>query len=136
MSPWPEGTKVKRVLAGFLAAMLVASAGRCWSKDTNKQISETALRTLSAQMYSGILSHECLYGRRYPQSRIENGFKRHFEEMKLQLIADGYTIVPGAEGRNAQWPFSEMAFDAKRRLGLPRQFGCLEAYWLDDNPAW
>ena len=54
-----------RFLAGLLAATLVASAGRCWSKDTNKQISEDALRTISAQMYSGILSQECMHGRRY-----------------------------------------------------------------------
>jgi hypothetical protein len=116
--------------------MLVASAGRCWSKDTNKQIAEDALRTISAQMYSGILSQECMHGRRYTQSRIENGFKRHFEEMRLRLIADGYTIVPNVTESNSQWTHWEMAFDAKRRLGMPGQFGCLHAYWLDDDPDW
>ena len=45
MPPWSEGTKVARFLTGLLAAMLVASAGRCWSNDANKQISEDALRT-------------------------------------------------------------------------------------------
>ncbi|MFK0688896.1 hypothetical protein ACFX5Q_11895 [Mesorhizobium sp. IMUNJ 23033] len=34
------------------------------------------------------------------------------------------------------WILSEMAFDAKRRLGIPRQFGRLGAYWLDGNPDW
>ncbi|MER9406476.1 hypothetical protein NKI36_20805 [Mesorhizobium caraganae] len=125
-----------RFLAGLLAATLVASAGRCWSNDTSRQISEDALRTISAQMYSGILSQECMHGRRYPKSRIENGFKRHFEEMRLRLIADGYTIVPDVAESNSQWTRSEMAFDAKRRLGMPRQFGCLDAYWLDDDPDW
>ncbi|MGX5848918.1 hypothetical protein ACWGTO_17750 [Mesorhizobium sp. PL10] len=88
----------------------MASAGRCWSNGTNKQISEDALRTISAQMYSGILSQECMHGRRYPQSRIENGFKRHFEEMRLRLIADGYTIVPNVTESASQWAHSEMAF--------------------------
>ena len=91
---------------------------------------------ISAQMYSGILSQECLNGRRYPQSRIENGFKRHFEEMRLQLIADGYTIVPNVPENNPRWTLSEMAFDRQRRLGIPRQFRCLDAYWLDDSPDW
>ncbi|WP_147377621.1 hypothetical protein [Mesorhizobium waimense] len=125
-----------RFLASLLAAMLVASAGRCWSKDTSKQISEDALRMISAEMYSGILSQECVHGRRYKQSRIENGFKRHLEEMRLQLVADGYTIVPDVTDNNARFSLSEMAFDAKRRLGMPRQLGCRDAYWLDDNPEW
>lgn len=63
-------------------------------------------------------------------------FKRHFEEMRLRLIADGYTIVPNVTESNSQWTHSEMAFDAKRRLGMPGQFGCLHAYWLDDDPDW
>ena len=91
---------------------------------------------ISAQMYSGILSQECMHGRRYPQSRIENGFKRHFEEMRLRLIADGYTIVPNSNENSALWTRSQMAFDTKRRLGLRRQLGCLGAYWLDDNRDW
>ena len=125
-----------RSLSGLLAAMLVASAGRCWSNDASRQISEDALRMISAQMYSGILHQECLHGRRYPQSRVENGFKRHFEEMRLQLIADGYTIVPDTTESHSRWAHSEMEFDAKRRLGIPRQLGCLDAYWLDNNPDW
>ena len=127
---------MERLSAGMVAAMLVASAGRCWSEDSHKPISEEALRTVSAEMYSDILAQECLHGRRYSQSRIENGFKRHFEEMRLRLIADGYTIVPDVTESNSQWTRSEMAFDAKRRLGMPRQFGCLDAYWLDDDPDW
>jgi hypothetical protein len=49
MPPWSGRTKVARFLTGLLAATLVASEGRYWSKDTNKQISEDALRTISAQ---------------------------------------------------------------------------------------
>ncbi|BCG73880.1 hypothetical protein MesoLj113a_50380 [Mesorhizobium sp. 113-1-2] len=106
------------------------------SNDTDKHISEDALRMISAQMYSGILGQECLHGRRYLESRIENGFKRHFDEMRLQLIVDGHTIVPSVTEGNSPWTRSEMAFDAKRRLGIPRQFGCRDAYWLDNNRDW
>jgi hypothetical protein len=63
---------VVRFLAGLLAATLVAPTGRCWSNDTSRQISEDALRTISAQRYSGILSQECMQGGRYPQSRIDD----------------------------------------------------------------
>ena len=122
-----------KFLAGLVAAALVASAGRCWSKDKPyKPIFEEKVRMASALRYSDILSQECMHGRRYPQSRIENGFKRHFEEMRLQLVASGYTIVPNSNENSALWTRSQMAFDTKRRLGLRRQLGCLGAYWLDD----
>ena len=123
-------------MAGMLAATLIASAGRCWSEDSYKPISEEALRTASAQMYSSILAQQCLQGRRYPQSRIANGFKRHFEEMRLQMVAGGYSIVPDLKESNPVLALSQMAFDAKRRLGLRRQFGCLAAYWLDNDRDW
>ncbi|MFD1982596.1 hypothetical protein ACFSOZ_07875 [Mesorhizobium newzealandense] len=118
-----------------MAAMLVASAGQCWSEDTYKAISEEAVRTASARLYSDILKIECMHGRRYPRSQIESGFKRHFHEMRLTFVDDGYTIVPSAEN-NSLGTLSEMAFDANRRLDLPTQFGCFQAYWLDDNPDW
>ena len=125
-----------RFLAELLAATLEASAGRCGSNDTDRQISEDALRMISAQMYSGILGQECLHGRRYLQSRIENGFKRHFEEMRLQLIADGHTIVPSATEGNSRWTRSEMAFDAKRGSASHAKSVAVMPYWLDNNRDW
>lgn len=129
---------MRRLLTGLLAAMLVASAGRCWSKDKQpyKPIAEEAVRTASARLYSDILKQECLQGRRYLRSQIESGFRRHFEETRLTLVQEGYTIVPNATKNNSSWSLSQMAFDAKRRLALPPQFGCFEAYWLHDNPDW
>ena len=125
---------MEKFLAGLLAAMLVASAGRCWSRDKlpYKPIFEEAARMASAKLYSGMLAQECMHGRRYPRSKIENGFKRHFEEMRQMLVADGYTIVPNATENNSLWTLSQMAFDAKRRLGISPQLGCFRAYWLDD----
>ncbi|CAH2395915.1 hypothetical protein [Mesorhizobium ventifaucium] len=127
-----------KFLAGLLAAMLVASAGRCWSNDRlpYKPIAEEAVRTASARLSSDILKQECMHGRRYPRSQIKSGFKRHFEELRLTIVEEGYTIVPNVRENNSLWTVSEMAFDAKRRLDLPPQFGCFGAYWLDDNPDW
>lgn len=97
--------------------MLVASAGECWSEDSlpYKRISEETVRVVSAQMYSDILRRACLQGRRYPSSQIESGFKRHFDEMRLMLVGEGYTVVPNVTENNSSWSLSEMEFDAKRR---------------------
>ena len=128
--PCRKGTKVEKFLAGLLAAMLVASAGRCWAGDKppHKPISEHAVRTASARLYSHLLALECMHPRRYPRSRIENGFERHFEETRRTFVAEGYTIVPDATDALP----SQMAFDARRRLGIPPQSGCHRAYWLYD----
>lgn len=91
------------------------------------------MRTASAEKYSDLLAMECLHGRLYPRSRIENGFERHFEEMKLTLIAEGYMIVPNVTANGSSGAVSEMAFDAKRRLRLAPRAGCLAAYWLEDG---
>ncbi len=130
---------MERFLAGPLAAMLVASAGQCWSEErlSYMPIAEEALRTASALLYSDILSQECIRGRRYLMSQIENGFARHFGEMRLRLVDEGYSIIPNVTENNSLWALSEMAFDINRRLGMPRSFGCFRAYWLDDeNPDW
>ena len=129
---------MERFLASPLAAMLVASAGECWSKDSlpYKRISEETGRVVSAQMYSDVLRLACLQGRRYPRSQIENGFKRHFQEMRLMMVEEGYTIEPNVTENNSSWSLSEMEFDAKRRRALPRQFGCFGAYWLNEDRGW
>lgn len=118
--------------------MLVASAGECWSEEglPYKPISEETVRVVSTQMYSEILRRACLKGRRYPRSQIESGFKRQFQETRERLLEQGYTIVPNLTDDNSSWSLSEMEFDAKRRLDLSHQFGCFQAYWLDDNPNW
>ncbi|MBB6407670.1 hypothetical protein HNQ71_000314 [Mesorhizobium sangaii] len=56
--------------------------------------------------------------------------------MRLVLVEQGYTIVPNVTENNSSWSLSEMEFDTKRRLGLPPQFGCLGAYWLNENRGW
>jgi hypothetical protein len=37
-------------------------------------------------------------GWRFTHEDIEKGLRRHFEEFKLQLIGDGYTILLGEAG--------------------------------------
>lgn len=79
------------LLAAFL---LVLSPVSAWPQETSKPfISEEVVRILSARAYSDLLLQAYQKGWRYPRSQVENGFKRHFEELKLQLIAQGYQIV-------------------------------------------
>jgi len=119
------------------AAMLVLlmSAGPCLSGGTQrdgKLISEDAVRTASVELYSDILIRACRNGWRYPRNLIESGFKRHLGELKLQLVAQGYTIVPEVTAANSHRRLIETAFTAKRQPFASRQFGCARPYWLDD----
>ena len=121
------------ILAAMLA--LLVSAGPCLSEGTRREgqlISEDAVRTTSAELYSDILIQACRNGWRYPRSQIESGFKRHLGELKLQLIDQGYAIVPGLKANDAPKSLFEMA-SARRHSAASRQFGCSRQYWLDDE---
>ena len=118
------------VLPGLLAFGLLA--GPCTSAETQsdaRPISEIAVRVTSARLYSDILIRACMKGWRYPRRQIENGFKRHFEETKLQLISQGYRITSDATADKASGPFSEVLFVAH----VPdRSSQCSRPYWLDE----
>ncbi|MBZ9653409.1 hypothetical protein [Phyllobacterium lublinensis] len=81
----------------ILAAMLLILAPvSAWPQEANHPkpaIPEEVVRMWSARAYADLLIQAYEKGWRYPQVQVENGFKRHFEEMKLQLIAQGYQIV-------------------------------------------
>lgn len=104
----------------------MASTGECWSEDRPhyKSISEETVRLVSAQTYSDILRRACVYGRRYPKSQIESGFKRQLQETRAIVVEAGYTIVPNVTDNDASWRLSEVEFDAEGRLDPRRRFGC------------
>jgi hypothetical protein len=121
------------VLAAMVVLPLSAGPGLAEGhQNDGKPISEDAVRTASARLYSDILARACRNGWRYPRSQIENGFRRHLEEMKLQLVGQGYTIVPDATANDSLRSLFETAFVAKRQPVASRQFGCSRPYWLDD----
>lgn len=120
-----------------LAAMLTLplSAGPCLaegSQNDAKLISEEAVRTASAELYAEVLMRACDNGWRYPRSQIENGFRRHLGELKLQLVLQGYTIVPDVTANNSRRSLIETEFVANRQPAATRQYGCSRPYWLDD----
>ena len=101
-------------------------AGRS-AEVVGKTMTETQVRTASADLYTDILKRACRNGWRYPKNRIENGFNRHFEEMKLQLTSQGYTIVTDATSR-----LQQMSFAVRNLPTSERRFGCSRPYWLED----
>ncbi|MEK1890101.1 MAG: hypothetical protein AAAB35_21570 [Phyllobacterium sp.] len=56
-------------------------------------IAEETVRIISERSYANLLRQAHEKGWRYPRKQIEAGFRRHFEELKLQLLAQGFTIV-------------------------------------------
>ena len=118
-----------------LTAILVlsVSAGPCLSEGTQtngKLISEEAVKAASAELYSDILVRACRNGWRYPRSYIEIGFSRHLAELKLQLVDQGYTVVPDMTANDPQ--VQGTISGAKRRRVGSRQFSCSHPYWRDE----
>jgi len=118
-----------------LTAILVlsVSAGPCLSEGTQtngKLISEEAVKAASAELYSDILVRACRNGWRYPRSYVENGFRRHLAELKLQLVDQGYIVVPDMTANDPQ-VYGTIS-GAKRRLVGSRQFSCSHPYWRDE----
>ena len=113
--------------------LLSVSARPCLSQgaQTNaKLISEAAVKAASAELYSDILVRACRNGWRYPRSQIENGFKHHLAELKLQLIDQGYTIFPDMTANDPH--VQETILGTKRQLIESRRFSCSHPYWRDE----
>ncbi|CAN7767123.1 hypothetical protein [Mesorhizobium sp. LjNodule214] len=124
------GNQNARQVMAVVSLVLTSDPGLSQDLLHDRQVSEEAVRMVSAQSYSDILSRACLNGWRYSRSAIESGFERHFQEMKLVMVGEGHVIKIDVTADKS--PMVQLEFDAKRRLSLPRQFGCFRPYWLDD----
>jgi len=118
-----------------LAAILVlsVSAGPCLSEgaQTNgKLIPEDAVKAASALLYSDILVRACRNGWRYPHSHIESGFKRHLAELKLQLVDQGYTVLPDMTANDLH--VEGTISGTERQLIGSRRFSCSHPYWRNE----
>jgi hypothetical protein len=94
---------MKTLPFALVLLVLTLSATPSLSGDTRPRpnsISEDTVKTASAYAYSDLLRKAYRNGWRYTPSAIENGFRRHFEELKLQLLDRGYTITPGDTDRS------------------------------------
>jgi hypothetical protein len=104
--PWLSQQRVREEamrMSSFVLAVLVltAEAKPSMSEDTTsrpKMISEDALRLVSAEAYFALLRRAQANGWRYSLIAIQKGHIRHFEELKLQLLDQGYTIISDEPG--------------------------------------
>jgi hypothetical protein len=59
---------------------------------------ESDVKIAAMRSYADILALAARNGWNYPPEAIDNGARRHFEEMKVRLSAIGYLIVPAGQG--------------------------------------
>ena len=91
---------MKRLLLAVMAMTLVLASSRAEAADKpgRRFISEAALHRLSDLVYEEILRQAQTKGWHYTPEQIASGHRRHFEEMKLRFIDDGYVILAGEAG--------------------------------------
>ena len=63
-----------------------------------KVVFEATVKAVSDDAYMELVRQAWSKGWRFTREDIEKGLRRHFEEFKLQLIGEGYTILPGEAG--------------------------------------
>lgn len=122
---------MKSAFTGTIIFAFVFSASPCLSENDapRRPISEREVRIISARQYTALLVTACNNGWRYSLMHVENGFKRHFKELKLQLLNHGYTIVPAYRGsaESKRPPVKLMAAGNRNST----KFGCARPYWLE-----
>ena len=89
----------KMYLSIVAVAALAAPPALAGDKpSTQKLVTESTAKVVSDLTYTELLRQAMDKGWRYTPAQIENGYRRHFEEFKLQLIDQGYTILVGEAG--------------------------------------
>jgi hypothetical protein len=63
-----------------------------------RTVLESDVRALSDATYGELLRQACSKGHWYTPEQMENGYRRHFEELKLRLQDEGYIILVGEAG--------------------------------------
>ncbi len=70
-------------------------------------VTETQVWLLSRAIYTAILCRSFEQGHRFAPEQIGNGYKRHREELRLQLLDRSYTILREEEAEpNQSVPFA------------------------------
>jgi hypothetical protein len=82
----------------IVATLLAGSAGAGEQTKRHGVVTEAAVRMVSDLTYTELLSQALRKGWRYTPEQIQSGYRRHFEEFKLQLIDQGYMILAREAG--------------------------------------
>ena len=90
---------MRRSLRALMAATaLLAAASAAADKPASRFISEAALHRISDLIYEEIFRQAQSKGWRYTPAQIASGYRRHFEEMRLRFLDEGYVILAGEVG--------------------------------------
>jgi len=84
-----------------LALIVAVAATPVFAGSSSKQpkiIAEAEAKRLSDAVYTWLLDQAIEKGHHYSPEAIASGYKRHFEELKVQLIDQGYRILAGEAG--------------------------------------
>ncbi|WP_455274416.1 hypothetical protein [Rhizobium herbae] len=125
---------MKAAFAATIVLALISSIRPCLSENNAprwKTITEEEVRILSASLYRDILIIACKNGWRYPRKQLEHGFKRHLQELKLQLSTDGYKIVSATVASDDEKRRSSIAMAGGNTKSSA--FGCARPYWLENR---
>ncbi len=86
------------VILALVAAVLAGPVEAGERPKAQRVVSESDVRMASELAYTELLTQALRKGWRYTPEQIESGYRRHFDELKLQLIGQGYTILLGEAG--------------------------------------
>ena len=86
------------MILAFLAAIIALPVSAEDENMPSKMILEVEAKAVSEFLYTELIRQAFNKGWRFTPEQMESGYRRHFEEFKLQLINQGYTIVTGEVG--------------------------------------
>jgi hypothetical protein len=95
-----RNSAIKLCLAILTLIAAVSATPVCanGSSQQPKITTEAEVKRLSDAVYTWLLEQAIRRGHHYSAEVIASGYKRHFEELKVQLIDQGYTILAGEAG--------------------------------------
>ena len=82
-----------RAVSIVLASAILSAAPPSYASGC-RQVLESDVKITSMRLYAEILASAARNGWDYAPDAIVSGSKRHFDELKQQLTAAGYEIVP------------------------------------------
>lgn len=85
----------------IVAVMLILTAAQPLGAEQLQQrkfISETTVKLASAMAYANLLEQARQKGWQFSESDIESGSRHHYDELRLRLVNDGYTVLPADAG--------------------------------------
>jgi len=84
---------MRSLLPGLIFAFAAVSSTAAYTAEC-RNLLESDVKIAAMRSYADLLSLAARNGWNYPPEATDKGARRHFEEMKVRLVAAGYVIVP------------------------------------------